>query len=98
MNDLWIAYCYFHLGEYKSALEEYEKILETHSSDSNLDANDIWVYIACCQFYLGMYTESKINANKSNKKTPLSNRLMFHLCHKFVEESELIQYHQQLQV
>jgi hypothetical protein len=51
--------------------------------------------IACCQFYLGMYNESKISANKPNKKSQLLNRLMFHLCHKFGDENELKQYHQQ---
>ncbi len=93
-----IAYCYFHLGEYKSALEEYEKIMDSYTNESGFDSDDVWVYIACCQFYLGMYNESKISANKSNKKSQLFNRLMFHLCHKFGDENETKQYHQQLQV
>lgn len=27
INDLWIAYCYFHLGEFKCALDIYEEII-----------------------------------------------------------------------
>ena len=95
-TDLWIAFCYFHLAEYKTALELYQQILE--SDDKDLNKNEIQVYIGCCQFYLGMYSEAKQSALKSSEKSTLLNRLMFHLCHKFSEESELIQHHQQLQV
>lgn len=110
INDLWIGYCYFHLGEYKEALKEYEKITDqkfahdNNSSESNdhstFQPSQIWVYIACCQFYLGMYKEAEENANKAHNKSPspLLNRLQFHLSHKLNDEKTLIQHHQQLQV
>ncbi|XP_013785950.1 intraflagellar transport protein 56-like, partial [Limulus polyphemus] len=90
-TDLWIAYCAFHLGEYKQAMEEYEKI--TKRKDAPQDA---WTFLACCYFYLGMYKEAN-EAVMKGPKNQLQNRLLFHLAHKFGDEQQLMEHHQNLE-
>ncbi|KYN06797.1 Tetratricopeptide repeat protein 26 [Cyphomyrmex costatus] len=52
--------------------------------------------LACCYFYLGMYSESqKILEDAEDSK--LQTRLLFHLAHKMGNESKLMEYHQMLQ-
>lgn len=51
--ELWIAYCYFHLGDYNNAMLIYKKISE-HSQPKHVFAN-----LASCYFYLGMYPEAE---------------------------------------
>lgn len=89
-TDEWIAYCSFHLGDYKKALEEYKHVSIKNSSP------DIMCSIACCCFMLGMYQEADEYAGKGTK-SKLQNRLMFHLSHKFNDEKRLMSYHSQLQ-
>nr|CAG4651755.1 EOG090X04LA [Triops cancriformis] len=91
-SDMWLAYCAFHLGDYKRALLEYEG-LASKLKDSD---PQLYVNIACCYFYLGMYTESQQALNKA-PKSQLKVRLSFHLSHKFGDENQLMEYHQQLQ-
>ncbi|KYQ47498.1 Tetratricopeptide repeat protein 26 [Trachymyrmex zeteki] len=58
--------------------------------------SDISTNLACCYFYLGMYSESqKILEEAENSK--LRTRLLFHLAHKMGNESKLMEYHQMLQ-
>lgn len=47
---LWIAYCAFHLGDYKKALEIYQNLQSQNSKLKNVLVN-----IACSYFYLGKY-------------------------------------------
>ncbi|XP_078574352.1 intraflagellar transport protein 56-like isoform X2 [Branchiostoma floridae x Branchiostoma japonicum] len=95
--DMWIAYCAFHLGEYKRAMEEYQAMTKRDGCHP-----DVWVNLACCDFFLGMYKEADEAAQKS-PKSRLQNRLLFHLSHKvsqnsdFNDEKRLMQYHQNLQ-
>ncbi|XP_005110847.2 intraflagellar transport protein 56 [Aplysia californica] len=91
-TDMWIAYCAFHLGDYKRAMEEYERLTKREGVNP-----DVWLYLACCQFFLGMYPESDENAAKSGPKGRLQNRLLFHLSHKFGDERRLMSFHQNLQ-
>jgi pentatricopeptide repeat protein len=44
----WLGYSYFHLGEYKKALEVYHELLKKSEPDP---VN--WLYSACCHFYMG---------------------------------------------
>lgn len=90
-TDLWVSYCLFHLGDYKGAMELYEKVTKR-----NKFAPEVWIYLACCYFLLGMYPESKEAALKG-PKTGLQNRLLFHLSHKFSDENSLMDYHRNLQ-
>ncbi|GIY25285.1 intraflagellar transport protein 56 [Caerostris extrusa] len=89
-NDLWIAYCAFHLSDYRRAMEEYNHILKSPEVPP-----EVWTYLGCCYFYLGMYKEADAAVNKG-PKSELQNRLQFHLSHKFGDEKLLMVYHQQL--
>ncbi|RWS29913.1 Tetratricopeptide repeat protein 26-like protein, partial [Leptotrombidium deliense] len=107
VNDLWIAYCYFHLGDYSSSLKCLEKLVKTGAIqrtkgesevDENLppDLDDVWLFISCCQFYCGMYKEAEESVSKCVRSSRLRNRLCLHLAHKNGEEKTVMQYHQQL--
>ncbi|XP_065826751.1 intraflagellar transport protein 56-like [Oscarella lobularis] len=90
-SDLWLAYCAFHLGNYKKALEEYKTLRDRGSTNG-----DVHLGLACASFFLGMYKE----ASAASEKAPpshLKNRLLFHIAHKFGDEKGLMSYHQQLQ-
>uniref|UniRef100_A0A8C8F5R7 Intraflagellar transport protein 56 n=1 Tax=Oncorhynchus tshawytscha TaxID=74940 RepID=A0A8C8F5R7_ONCTS len=89
--DLWIGYCAFHLGDYKRAMEEY-RALTLRLEESG----EVWVYLACTQFFLGLYREAEEAANKA-PKCALQNRLLFHLAHKFNDEKKLMGFHQNLE-
>lgn len=90
-SDSWLAYCAFHLADYRQAMEEYEKITKKKSFPP-----EIWTNLACCYFYLGLYKESD-EATQKDPKGQLKNRLLFHLSHKFNDEKRLMSHHQQLQ-
>lgn len=47
----WTAFCNFHLGNYKLALDGYEKLRKTDHLDIGDD--EIELNIAICMFYLG---------------------------------------------
>lgn len=78
-NDTWIAYCAFHLGDYKKALEIY-KSLKQKQDDGTLST-----YIACCYFYLGMYPES-LKMLQDAPESPLKTRLSLHLAYKLSDK------------
>ena len=63
-----------------------------HSS-AILTLKTVWINLACCYFYLGMYSESEKTAEKADKSR-LKTRLLFHLAHKFGDEKKLMQFHQ----
>ncbi|XP_071537126.1 intraflagellar transport protein 56 isoform X2 [Panulirus ornatus] len=92
LNDQWIGYCAFHLGDYKRALLEFEKLTVHHKNP----APENWISLACCYFYLGMYPEAE-EASEKAPKSPLRTRLFFHLAHKFNDEKRLMMHHQQLE-
>uniref|UniRef100_A0A671TKI9 Intraflagellar transport protein 56 n=1 Tax=Sparus aurata TaxID=8175 RepID=A0A671TKI9_SPAAU len=74
--DLWIGYCAFHLGDYKRAMEEYKSLTSKPECPEQ-----VWVYLACALFFLGLYKEAEDAASKA-PMSPLQNRLLFHLAHK----------------
>ncbi|XP_060521744.1 intraflagellar transport protein 56 isoform X2 [Cylas formicarius] len=88
---LWIAYCYFHCGDYKNALQTYERLSKKESKTKSLFVN-----IGCCYFYLGMYQEAQDILQKA-PSSDLKVRLNFHISHKLKDEATLMEYHQQLQ-
>ncbi|UYV83098.1 TTC26 [Cordylochernes scorpioides] len=90
-NDLWMAYCAFHLGNHRQAAEVYETLLKADNPPQ-----EVWAFLSCCYFYLGMYKEAQEAALKA-PSDQLQNRLLFHLAHKFGEETELMAHHQKLQ-
>ncbi|XP_074648294.1 intraflagellar transport protein 56-like isoform X2 [Tubulanus polymorphus] len=90
-TDMWVAYCAFHLGDYKRAMEEYERMSKRDNCHP-----DVWVNLGCCYFLLGMYQEADGACSKA-PRSRLQNRLLFHLSHKFNDEKRLMSYHQNLQ-
>ncbi|KAI0222218.1 Intraflagellar transport protein 56 [Lamellibrachia satsuma] len=89
-TDMWIAYCHFHLGEYQKAMKEYERLVKTPTCNP-----EVWNFLGCCRFLLGMYQEADEAAQKG-PTCSLQNRLLFHLSHKFSDEKRLMTYHQAL--
>ncbi|KAK4304383.1 hypothetical protein Pmani_023666 [Petrolisthes manimaculis] len=94
-TDQWIGYCAFHLGDYKTALMEFEKI--TKHENYKVTPED-WISLSCCYFYLGMYPEAEEAAEKASKTPPSVLASFFHLAHKFNDdEKRLMMHHQQLE-
>ncbi|XP_056605626.1 intraflagellar transport protein 56 [Triplophysa dalaica] len=90
-EDLWIVYCAFHLGDHKRSMEEYKAM--TLKPDCPVD---VWVYLGCALFFLGLYKEAEEAALKGSK-CQIQNRLLFHLAHKFNDEKKLMGFHQNLE-
>uniref|UniRef100_A0A8C9WAN1 Intraflagellar transport protein 56 n=1 Tax=Scleropages formosus TaxID=113540 RepID=A0A8C9WAN1_SCLFO len=89
--DLWLGYCAFHLGDYKRAMEVYKSLILKPGCPV-----EVWVYLACTLFFLGMYKEAEEAALKGSA-SQLQNRLLFHLAHKFNDEKKLMGFHQNLE-
>ncbi|KAK6732762.1 hypothetical protein RB195_016868 [Necator americanus] len=89
-TELWLGHCYFRSGDYKKALDVYEGM-----KNSGNENPDLPVFLGICYFYLGMYEEAKNIAEKA-ERSPLQNRLLFHVAHKLGEERRLMAHHQLL--
>ncbi|XP_026725211.1 intraflagellar transport protein 56 isoform X2 [Trichoplusia ni] len=89
--DVWSAWCWFHLGEYRRALDAYQSVRTRDKLDARV-ADYITMDIAVCYFYLGMYKESQEAADEA-PKCSLKTRLLFHLAHKLGEEETLMRAH-----
>lgn len=87
----WIAFCYFHLGDYQKSLEIYRNIYKIEPATDDINLN-----MAVCMFYLGMYDEAQ-KLVEQVPNTSLKLRLMFHLAHKFNNEEQVMQLHDSLQ-
>merc|ERR1711904_642791 len=53
------------------------------------------IYLGCCMFYLGMYSEAEEEILKG-PAVPLQTRLLFHLAHKLNDEDKLMKHHGKL--
>ncbi|XP_075973258.1 tetratricopeptide repeat domain 26 isoform X2 [Anticarsia gemmatalis] len=89
--EVWAAWCWFHLGEYRRSLDAYERVRTREKLDSRV-ADNISMDIAVCYFYLGMYKESQEAAEQA-PKCALKTRLLFHLAHKLGDEESLMKSH-----
>ncbi|CAM4620852.1 unnamed protein product [Leuciscus chuanchicus] len=89
--DLWIGFCAFHLGDHQRAMEEYKALTLRPECPE-----DVWVFLGCALFFLGLYSEAEEAALKG-PKSQLQNRLLFHLAHKFNDEKKLMGFHQNLE-
>ncbi|CAK8695657.1 unnamed protein product [Clavelina lepadiformis] len=88
--DLWLAYCYFHLAEFKKAFEIYSSLIKKADVDPS-----VYLYCACCCFYMGWHKEAESLAQKG-PDTSLKNRLLFHISHKLHRHSAMMSYHSKL--
>ena len=86
----WIGYCSFHLGDHAKAMKTYQELLSMSDADP-LDH----IYLGCCMFYLGMYSEAEEEILKG-PQVPLQTRLLFHLAHKLNDEDKLMKHHGKL--
>ncbi|XP_069358834.1 intraflagellar transport protein 56 [Maniola hyperantus] len=89
--SVWTAWCWFHLGEYKRALDEYLEVKTRDKLDARV-ADNISLDLAVCYFYLGMYKESQDTVEEA-PNCPLKCRLQFHLAHKLGDEEALMLAH-----
>ena len=87
----WLAYCQFHMGDYKRAMQTLQKMQKMVGADKA-----VHVYLACCYFFLGMYKEAEEEV-KRGPSSRLQNRLQFHLSYKLNDERRLMSHHQLLQ-
>uniref|UniRef100_A0A674MFB4 Intraflagellar transport protein 56 n=1 Tax=Takifugu rubripes TaxID=31033 RepID=A0A674MFB4_TAKRU len=93
LTSLWMGYCAFHLGDYRRAMEEYRSLTQRPECPAQ-----VWVFLACVFFFLGLYSEAEEAASKGTSPlSPLQNRLLFHLAHKFNDEKQLMSFHQNLE-
>eukprot|EP00357_Protocruzia_adherens_P032707 CAMPEP_0115006664 /NCGR_PEP_ID=MMETSP0216-20121206/20646_1 /TAXON_ID=223996 /ORGANISM="Protocruzia adherens, Strain Boccale" /LENGTH=564 /DNA_ID=CAMNT_0002373313 /DNA_START=18 /DNA_END=1712 /DNA_ORIENTATION=+ len=86
----WLAYCYFHAGEYQKAYDLYDQLTKKPDYDKELH-----VFKACCLYGLTNYDDAKKECQKGDE-TPLKIRVMFHVAHKLNDESLLMEYHHKL--
>ncbi len=56
---------------------------------------EVHTYIGCCLFYLGQFKDAEAEVNLG-PATDLQTRLLFHLSHKFNDETKLMFYHRNL--
>lgn len=87
----WLAYSAFHMGDYAKAAETYKEMLAQDDCDSVH-----WLHLACCHYCNGQWKDAEEAAIKGPASS-LQNRLLFHIAHKFNDESKLMTYHQKLQ-
>ena len=56
---LWLAYCYFHAGEYRKAMNMYDDMIRKPGYDKQNH-----LFKACCHYALTNYEEARREANK----------------------------------
>mmetsp|Transcript_1767 Transcript_1767/g.3940 ORF Transcript_1767/g.3940 Transcript_1767/m.3940 type:complete len:561 (-) Transcript_1767:411-2093(-) len=86
---MWLAYSYFHNGDYKKAIDAYDEAIKKEN-DQNIHA-----YKACCLYALTQYQEAEDEA-KQAPESPLRTRILFHTAHKRNDESAMMAQHQAL--
>ncbi|KAL0585020.1 hypothetical protein ABG067_005157 [Albugo candida] len=89
IHSEWLAYAYFHLGNYQQALDWYHRLPQTY------DCPNLSLYRACCLYFLQQYKQA-IKEAVQGPVGPLQNRILFHCAHKLSDEDKLLVYHQQL--
>merc|ERR1719311_590053 len=85
----WLAYCYFHNGDYRKALEVYEELAKKEN-DPNIHA-----YKACCLYALCQYQDAEDEAKKG-PESALQTRVLFHTAHKRNDEAAMMAQHQKI--
>ena len=66
-----MAYCLFHMGEYKKSLNIYVSLLKKYPK-----MKEIHIYKSICYYALCDFEEAKKEAQKG-EKSALQNRLMY---------------------
>jgi len=91
----WLAYSYFHNGDYRKAIDIYEELQKKDGDTGKETDKNIHAYKACCHYALCQYTEAEDEA-KLAPETALQTRLLFHTAHKRNDEAAMMTHHQSL--
>jgi intraflagellar transport protein 56 len=83
----WLAYCFFHNGQFEKALNVYEGLVGDPEADPLCS-----VYAAACHIYLGQFKKAEDLA-KSRPKCSLANRILMHCAHAQGDEERLVECH-----
>lgn len=86
---MWLAFSYFHNGDYKKAIDTYDEALRKENDQF------IHAYKACCHYALCQYQEAEESASRS-PESELKTRIIFHTAHKRNDEAAMMQQHQAL--
>lgn len=86
----WLAYCAFHLGDYRRAQLLYEEQLRRPKCDKQ-----VHVHKALCLYAQGSFDECRSELTKHNEG-PLANRLSYLLAHKREDNVALLAAHGKL--
>jgi len=93
----WLAYAAFHLGDYNKALDTYTEMIKK-GEEKKEDISLLHLYVACCHFYLGQYSEAE-EAAKKGPANKLQNRLLLHLQQARKDDGdqgEMMKYHKRI--
>ncbi|XP_075676699.1 tetratricopeptide repeat domain 26 [Dermatophagoides pteronyssinus] len=78
-NELWRAFAHFRLGEYRKAIETYEKIKRNKESNNSQQISNVELLSCCCKFYLGESIDQKFIESYDGPYKPLAERLKIYL-------------------
>lgn len=87
---MWLAYCYFHNGDYDKALDIYNELLKKPNSDQMLRN-----YKACCLYAICKYKEAYDEASKA-PENDLNIRVKFHCAFKLGNGNGVMENHTKL--
>lgn len=59
----WLAYCHYHNGDHRKALNIYEQLINSSTDPDPL----YYLYAAACHYYMGSYREAEEVALKGPK-------------------------------
>lgn len=68
--------------------------------NKNIGGTDVYLHLACCQLYLGLYKEAEENATRvkmSDSFRRLQRRLLFHIADRLHDENKVMQIHKSLE-
>ena len=85
----WLAYCYFHNGDYRKALAIYKDISKKESN------RPLYLEQALCLYGLFKFQESQVMAEKA-ADCPLKARILYQCAQKLDNDSALMTAHRKL--
>jgi intraflagellar transport protein 56 len=85
--NFWLAYCYWHSGEFRKALEVYEEMTKQAGCPK-----EVYTYKACCHFALSEHEAAEREANNAPESN-LKSRVLFHIAHKLNNEEKMLEMH-----
>lgn len=89
-TTLWVAYCHFHHGDYRKAMNVYDDLLRKPKADKALH-----LYKALCLYGLCHYEEAQKEAVKA-PESPLQVRLLYLLAQRLGDDTALMSLHHKL--